>query len=407
MPSFLAWLDHDPAARDRSLRILALFQERESRDELGLAAVRDSFADQLFPGTSTIQTRLRYMLFVPWIYRRLERERVSPKDFAWKVDSQERDLIDAMRGREDKLEGVFGGRTGRQLKRLPSSVYWAGLGSWGIRLLDLSQEQLHQWMGLIHQRHEALRRGAAERAATGDDQDPATSGARVWHPRLPEPPDDFPTTADFELTGEEAAFLLDRLQLSHPNSLLTHLARLGKRADVSYPWEHPDWAGFPPHHQELLGHARRFAELLQGASLLYNLQLAELRDWEEKVEGYRQELRTWREQFATADQAAWSLDVLWERVHTGGHAVSRATRDFVTGWRALVLGGRWQGPEARELIHQRETRLKGGHSRFTNARAREQWGGASGTGRLSYRWPNAHRLLDDLREGLERREDAC
>lgn len=68
MPASLTWLDHDPAARERSLRLLALFQERDSRDELGLGAIRDSFADQLFPGTSTIQTRLRYMFFIPWIY---------------------------------------------------------------------------------------------------------------------------------------------------------------------------------------------------------------------------------------------------------------------------------------------------------------------------------------------------
>ena len=65
MPSLLSWVDHDSAARERSLRILALFQEKETRDELGLGGVRDAFADRLFPGTSTIQTRLRYMLFVP------------------------------------------------------------------------------------------------------------------------------------------------------------------------------------------------------------------------------------------------------------------------------------------------------------------------------------------------------
>ena len=45
---------------------------RRSRDELGLGAVRDSIADHLFPGTSTIQTRLRYMLFIPWLFRTLE-----------------------------------------------------------------------------------------------------------------------------------------------------------------------------------------------------------------------------------------------------------------------------------------------------------------------------------------------
>ena len=32
MPSSLTWIDHDPTARERALRILSLFQEKESRD---------------------------------------------------------------------------------------------------------------------------------------------------------------------------------------------------------------------------------------------------------------------------------------------------------------------------------------------------------------------------------------
>ena len=70
--SSLAWIDFDEAERQRAQRIMALFQERETRDELGLGGIRDSIADHLFPGTSTIQTRLRYMLFIPWLFRRLE-----------------------------------------------------------------------------------------------------------------------------------------------------------------------------------------------------------------------------------------------------------------------------------------------------------------------------------------------
>ena len=77
MTSTLTWVDYDSEARDRSLRILSLFQQKESRDELGLGGIRDSFADMLFPGTSTIQTRLRYMLFVPWIYKALEARKIS------------------------------------------------------------------------------------------------------------------------------------------------------------------------------------------------------------------------------------------------------------------------------------------------------------------------------------------
>jgi hypothetical protein len=74
--SSLAWIDFDEAERQRAQRIMALFQERETRDELGLGAIRDSIADHLFPGTSTIQTRLRYMLFIPWLYRALEKRDV-------------------------------------------------------------------------------------------------------------------------------------------------------------------------------------------------------------------------------------------------------------------------------------------------------------------------------------------
>ena len=66
--SFLAWIDFDQADRDRTRRIMDLFGQEDSRDELGLGSVRDSLADLMFPGTSTIQTRLRYALFVPWIY---------------------------------------------------------------------------------------------------------------------------------------------------------------------------------------------------------------------------------------------------------------------------------------------------------------------------------------------------
>ena len=77
--SSLAWIDFDEAERQRAQRIMALFQERETRDELGLGGIRDSIADHLFPGTSTIQTRLRYMLFIPWLYRDDGKARSPPR----------------------------------------------------------------------------------------------------------------------------------------------------------------------------------------------------------------------------------------------------------------------------------------------------------------------------------------
>ena len=38
----LSWVDHDQEARNRVEKILALLNEREARDELGLGPIRDS-----------------------------------------------------------------------------------------------------------------------------------------------------------------------------------------------------------------------------------------------------------------------------------------------------------------------------------------------------------------------------
>jgi hypothetical protein len=82
MNSTLTWLDHSERDRRRMLDVIDRFREKEARDELGIGVVHDAFADILFPGTSTIQTRARYFLFIPWIYRRLERKRVGSAQVA-------------------------------------------------------------------------------------------------------------------------------------------------------------------------------------------------------------------------------------------------------------------------------------------------------------------------------------
>jgi hypothetical protein len=81
MPSIFSWLDYSEQHRRQMLDVIDLFREQETRDEIGIGTVRDAFADALFPGTSTILTRARYFLFVPWVYRQLESKRV-PSDQA-------------------------------------------------------------------------------------------------------------------------------------------------------------------------------------------------------------------------------------------------------------------------------------------------------------------------------------
>ena len=60
MTAILAWLDYSERDRKRALDVVGLLREPSTVDELGLGPVRDAFADLLFPGASTIQTRARY-----------------------------------------------------------------------------------------------------------------------------------------------------------------------------------------------------------------------------------------------------------------------------------------------------------------------------------------------------------
>jgi hypothetical protein len=403
MPSVLTWIDHDSKARERTLHILSLFQEKESRDELGLGSVRDSFADQLFPGTSTIQTRLRYMLFVPWIYRSLEEKRLPAENFAIQADKLERDLVQPLMDSDDQA-GVFGKTAGKSLKRLPSSVYWAGLGVWGIRLTPFSQEEYYRRIDETYRRRDALKAFEKDARARGDDIDIEQRMATLnWHPRLPALPEDFPSKMNFALSREEAEFIWDCIQVTCPNSLLSFLALHCDPTDTQTPWEHPDYGRFSENHKELLIHARLFSELMHGAALSYNVQLARLRNHEELAAEHQASFEEWTANLPWDEINAWSVSRLWELTINHGHTITSQTRCFVQQWINHVRkspNDLLSNTEALNLIKRREIKLKGPRSRFSNQRALEQWGGYSGVGKLVYRWPNVKVLLHDLYQGM-------
>jgi hypothetical protein len=390
--SSLAWIDFDEAERQRAQRIMALFQERESRDELGLGAIRDSIADHLFPGTSTIQTRLRYMLFIPWILRRLEGREGTASQLSAEGRAMEIRLSDALKA-GGETSGVIGRDAGARLQRLPSSVYWAGLGAWGIRQFPGSRETYYATLPTARRRRQ---RSEVEAEGFEDLQ----TGS--WHPGLPAAPTDFLETATFALTGDEAQFIKDRLVASAPTSLLTWLARLSDNGQCAYIWQHPSLGDFPTAARRLVEHAEVFSGVIHGASLLYNLQLAELRAREDWIDLYRGRLAQWAADLNAQRLAAWSLSDFWREVEHPTHTIRPALVRFVQDWVALARTGAAELPDsdaARALVRDRERRLKTSQSRFANHAVRDRWGGASGADRLSFRWGQAQSHLGDLLRG--------
>jgi hypothetical protein len=331
MTASLSWLDHDPAERERTNRVLALFSARESRDELGLGAIRDSISDSLFPGTSTIQTRLRYFLFIPWMYSELEQKRVGSDRIASTAREYELSLV-APLTQDDYEYGIFGRTSRGQLKRLPSSVYWNGMRTWGILKFLGSQSEYHSYLDLLYRR---IRTSTIE---IGDD--PVTDSQTItWHRQMPYPPDGFPAALDLRVTSEEADFLRDCLARNCRNTLLQLLARDGI-SDTDFPWEQQDPARFGPDNALLLKHGAIFSSVMHGASLLYNLLLAEMKDHEEWQEKYRKALQEWAGLLYESSLENWDLNEFWIVANNPGHKVTLHAHEFVRSWLECVSRSR-------------------------------------------------------------------
>jgi hypothetical protein len=199
MASSFTWLDYSEKERKKMLDILSLLMEHETRDELGIGVVRDAFADMFFPGTSTIQTRAKYFLFVPWMYKSLEDKKVPSPKIESRARAEEVRLIYALLESDD-TDGVIGKDAKKNLQRLPSSIYWQGLQTWGIRLCPYSISDYHRTL-------DAFYRSGKNSTHSYEEEIDGCERHSNWHPGLPPVPDEFPIKVSFKLTRDEAEYL--------------------------------------------------------------------------------------------------------------------------------------------------------------------------------------------------------
>ena len=398
--SSLGWLDFDEAAAERAATLLRSLQEPTTLDVLGLGSIRDAFSQMLHPGTSYIQTKLRYFMFLPWIFQRIERDRIAPGDFYQRLRHDEALLIDCLR-HLGPGKRVIGYQAGRNLKRMPSSIYWGGLGDWGLRRLPLS-------LGEYAQRAAALGR---YRAVRDDDGSVTDTGSSMWAQLPPAPEGFLDDQVTFDLSRDEAVAVVDNVQRKQPGTLLAWLfaqPHLAARRD--YPWEVPS-QGMPDDLAEVVRHARCFSELTAGPQYAYNVLVARrarlvlgwdtdrleegqhgrLQRWVKMVESRHDELRSWAD----------DLPSLWVLLH--GYRIRRSTRDFIAGIvRSAVDNpeGFGEDPSVQEQIRLREIRLKGKRARLAHLAALENWNQRSAGGQLGYRWSIAKDYVGEIAGAL-------
>lgn len=402
MPSLLAWLDFAESDRQRAMDVINLFRERNTVDELGFAPVRDALSDLMFPGTSTIQTRARYFLFVPWIMLDCERNRYAPAVGATRIRRLETQLIDALLAGAATDSGIIGREARGTLKRMPSSVYWGGLHRWGIRTFSGSIEQYLLRVATGH--------SGPSRVVTTDDGEPVDAVTANWHPGLPAAAKNVFKSTDFDLTPHEAEFLHDRILGSCPRSLLAHLmTRLAGPSDCPYIWELPILGNLTAALSAVVNHARLFSWCAWGGPLLYACLIAKLKHADAVADTALTRLHEWRQtlQNEQPSLSRWNRREFWSLIEQQNPRLSPRTQAFSDRWIDIALSvasgaPAWEDPAVQRLIIQREHQLKGSRSRLIpdNLRARDRWQGDGNDRPMDFRWAQTQIILNDIIKGL-------
>src|SRR5699024_4040108 len=309
MPSTFAWLAVDDEQRRRMMEAVDQFRDETTIDDLGVGAIRDAFSDTLFPGTSTLHTRLRYVLFIPWLMQEASK-RPTTDEMNTRYHDLERDFTGALeRGTSDDEPGIIGRRAGKTLQRVPSVVYGGMLAQWGILERGLTSREYFA-------RVEASRRLDAEAPRTEDGGLGTERIPDGLDPALPAPPDHLLKSADFRLLPGEVEYIQEAITRTNPGTLI---ARLVQERPTG--WTDGDSAPPAPWAPEvldllspradgelrsLLDLAERFSLHVHGANLLYNLLLAEAtssdpeRFRDDRVTHYRDALESWADETASS-----------------------------------------------------------------------------------------------------------
>ena len=211
MAFHLGWIDFSKEERDKALDILRLLQDPG-----------DAFADAFFPGTSTLLTRAKYFVVVPYIIQeKIEecgRSSLTARQTLEAINKEERRFGERMleKHKGDRTVGIVGSTAlsqGRWVRRSPSELYWNGIRTLGIcKSKGLSLLQ-YVSAGLESCRARGRTLGTFKRGEADEGDDLDAGGMLGFKPL------DIGTIhkkgwmkdADISLTYDEAAYLREKI----------------------------------------------------------------------------------------------------------------------------------------------------------------------------------------------------
>jgi hypothetical protein len=411
--SAIGWVDFSSEHRERVKSVIDLLSTPGVIDELGIGVIRDSFSDSLFPGISTIQTRAKYFLTVPRIfkdYEKLPANQRRRRKLADYLNEHENLCMEAMvANHEDDPQGGIIGESFAdeqgEVQRKPSSVYWTGIRQFGLIHTKLSLQAFCRKFANPDQPLQDSVQGSDK--TTGDDPDAAEQANETINGPAYE--EDWIETLTVHLSKEEAAFLSSQIAARVSRSLLGQIlldpevreAFLDLPEDWNFTTladEAPFIGQLPDGLQRIIAAAKDFWQLMHGAHIRYNCLLQERHGNSELRAEFETKWSDWLTELQSFPWNRWETGFLWELTKLHHRKVREHTIHFVESW----IDGIRDGADTHsldELVSRQERFNKKTRARL-HPTAEESIGKWIGINDLNYRLNVARTIINDIHVGL-------
>lgn len=225
----LGWIDFSREERNKVLNVIHLLDEPGAVDELGLGIIRDAFSDKFFPGTSTVQTRAKYFLIVPYILKEAGSGLYGSEinTILRRIDDEERKCRDILI--KTSSDGVIGSLVPNSwVLRTPSNIYWNGIKRLGIFNSDLSVKEYIGQTLFERAIKQAKKTGNRDKDAEENEKDDTDAGdiasLQFWN--LGDTyRSDWRNYLTIDLLPNEAFYLRGQIIANQRNSLLAYILK--------------------------------------------------------------------------------------------------------------------------------------------------------------------------------------
>lgn len=401
------WVYFSKEQKEVAGTIIKMMSQEGMVDELGIGAIRDAFANQLFPGISTVQTRAKYFFIVPYIlkeYENLYLQGRITKNASKYLEDEENKLMWQLSDYYKTIEksGVIGITLPPRQKivRRPSSIYWNGIGLY--KLIATNGLGVDAFLNtqINTKAHNVFSELVMDDSDNGDDLElNYNNKLKINSSILLQ--SNWRENLNIELSNYEAELLSSAIIKTQPNTLFAYILQNKEAQEaMNQSDSFADFANIstqlklPESLMNQIKLAHDFSEIMYGSNVAYNYWLH--KDKKYNTDKFEEAWNEWKDNLQT--NLLYKSDSIIDIVINSDFAktTKERTKQFIKNW-WQIINSTTSIEVTKQLVSQQELFNKKAKSRLQYQRWDDVIEGKQlGLGRLNFRFVQAKRIINDI-----------